>query len=114
MKALKIITAVFSMIKGGISLVEKLMTGSARRKERERKAKRRKIFWTLFLGAVGVTLAVLFFPYKLVVKRNGDFEIRTLLVRLYRKTADYNIPEGGNDGFEIASADEHTAKAKKA
>ena len=39
MKALKIITAVFSMIKGGISLVEKLMTGSARRKERERKAK---------------------------------------------------------------------------
>ena len=61
-----------------------------------------------------MTLAVLFFPYKLVVKRNGDFEIRTLLVRLYRKTADYNIPEGGNDGFEIASADEHTAKAKKA
>ena len=106
MKALKIITAVFSMIKGGISLVEKLMTGSARRKERERKAKRRKIFWTVFLGAVGVTLAVLFFPYKLVVKRNGDFEIRTLLLRVYRRSEDYDIPEGGSDSFDIEAAPE--------
>lgn len=112
MHVLKIITAVFAMLKGGISLIEKLTAGSARRREREQKAKRRKIFWAVFLGAVGVTLAVLFFPYKLVVKRNGDFEIRTLLIRLYRKTADYNIPKGGNEGFEIASAEEHKAQAK--
>ena len=104
MKALKIITAVFSMIKGGISLVEKLMTGSARRKERERKAKRRKIFWTVFLSVLGGIVVVLLFPYRLIVKRNGDFEIRTLLLRVYRRSEDYDIPEGGSEDFEIAEA----------
>ena len=47
---------------------------------------------------------VLLFPYKLIVKRNGDFEIRTLLLRVYRRSEDYDIPEGGNEGFDIEEA----------
>ena len=47
---------------------------------------------------------VLLFPYRLIVKRNGDFEIRTLLLRVYRKSEDYDIPEGGSEEFDIAEA----------
>ena len=38
--------------------------------------------------------------------RNGDFEIRTLLLRVYRRSEDYDIPEGGSEEFEIAEATE--------
>ena len=51
---------------------------------------------------------VLFFPYRLIVKRNGDFEIRTLLLRIYRRSPDYAIPEGGSDSFDIEDATEET------
>ena len=40
------------------------------------------------------------------MKRNGDFEIRTLLLRVYRRTEDYDIPEGGSDSFDIEEATE--------
>lgn len=76
------------------------------KKEYERRAKRRKIFWTILLSVLGGIVVVLLFPYRLIVKRNGDFEIRTLLLRVYRRSEDYDIPEGGNDGFEIAEATE--------
>ena len=78
------------------------------KKEYERKAKKRKIFWTIFLSVVGGIAAILLFPYRLIVKRNGDFEIRTLLLRVYRRSEDYDIPAGGNDEFEIAGAVEET------
>ena len=74
------------------------------KKEYERKARNRKIFWTIFLSVLGGIVVVLLFPYRLIVKRNGDFEIRTLLLRVYRRSEEYDIPEGGNDGFEIAEA----------
>lgn len=74
------------------------------RKEYERRAKRRKIFWTILLSVLGGIVVVLLFPYKLIVKRNGDFEIRTLLLRVYRRSEDYDIPSGGNDEFDIAEA----------
>ena len=76
------------------------------RKEYERRAKRRKIFWTVTLSVLGGILVVLFFPYRLIVKRNGDFEIRTLLLRVYRRSEDYDIPEGGSDSFDIEAAPE--------
>ena len=78
------------------------------KKEYERKAKKRKIFWTILLSVVGGITAVLLFPYRLIVKRNGDFEIRTLLLRVYCRSEDYDIPEGGNEEFEIAGAVEET------
>ena len=76
------------------------------KKEYERRAKRRKIFWTILLSVLGGIVVVLLFPYRLIVKRNGDFEIRTLLLRVYRRSEDYDIPEGGNDEFDIAEAAE--------
>ena len=83
------------------------------KKEYERRAKRRKIFWTVTLSVLGGILVVLFFPYRLIVKRNGDFEIRTLLLRVYRRSEDYDIPEGGSEGFDIEAApeDEDTIEA---
>ena len=76
------------------------------KKEYERKAKKRKLFWTILLSVTGGIIAVLLFPYRLIVKRNGDFEIRTLLLRVYRRSEDYDIPEGGSEEFEIAGAEE--------
>ncbi len=76
------------------------------KKEYERKAKSRKLFWTILLSVTGGIIAVLLFPYRLIVKRNGDFEIRTLLLRVYRRSEDYDIPEGGSEEFEIAGAEE--------
>ena len=74
------------------------------KKEYERRARQRKIFWTILLSVVGGIIVVLLFPYKLIVKRNGDFEIRTLLLRVYRRSEDYDIPEGGSDSFDIEEA----------
>jgi len=78
------------------------------KKEYERRAKRRKLFWTIFLSVLGGIIAVLLFPYRFIVKRNGDFEIRTLLLRVYRRSEDYDIPEGGSESFEIAGVEEET------
>lgn len=75
------------------------------RKEYERRAKRRRVFWTVMLSVAGGIIAVLLFPYRVIVKRNGDFEIRSLLLRVYRHTDDYAIPEGGSEDFEIADAE---------
>ena len=75
------------------------------KKEYERKAKKRKLFWTILLSVVGGIVVVLLFPYRFIVKRNGDFEIRTLLLRVYRRSEDYDIPEGGSDSFDIEEAD---------
>ena len=74
------------------------------KKEYERRAKQRKLFWTILLSVVGGIIVVLLFPYKLIVKRNGDFEIRTLLLRVYRRSEDYDIPEGGSESFDIEEA----------
>lgn len=76
------------------------------KREYERRARRRKIFWTVTLSVLGGILVVLLFPYRLIVKRNGDFEIRTLLLRVYRRSEDYDIPEGGNESFDIEEAGE--------
>ena len=77
------------------------------KKEYERRARKRKIFWTVFLSVLGGIVVVLLFPYRLIVKRNGDFEIRTLLLRVYRRSEDYDIPEGG-DSFDIEPVEEET------
>ena len=74
------------------------------KKEYERRARNRKIFWTVFGSVLGAITLVLLFPYRLIVKRNGDFEIRTLLLRVYRRSEDYDIPEGGSDSFDIEEA----------
>ncbi len=74
-------------------------------REKYARQKRRKTVWTIILAVAGGIIAVLLFPYRVIVKKNGDFEIRSLLIRVYRRTEDYAIPEGGSAEFEIAEAD---------
>lgn len=74
-------------------------------KEYKRKARRRRVIWTVILSILGGIVAILVFPYRLIVKRNGDFEVRTLLFRVSRKTPEYEIPTGGNESFEIPSSE---------
>ncbi len=69
------------------------------------RARHRRIVWTVILAVAGGVIAVLLFPYRVIVKKNGDFEVRSLLLRVYRRSSDYAIPEGGSDSFEIAEAD---------
>ncbi len=74
--------------------------------EMEAKRKRRNRVIAITLGIVGGVVAVLLFPYKLVVEKNGDFEIRTLLLRIYRKSDEYDLPEGGSESFDIEGVED--------
>ena len=106
--------SIFKVVKAAAKVGEKLVDAFENavdfadrlihKKEYERKARNRKIFWTIFLSVLGGIIVVLLFPYRLIVKRNGDFEIRTLLLRVYRRSEDYDIPEGGSEDFDIAEA----------
>ena len=69
------------------------------RKEYEARRKRNLII-KITLCVIGGVLLVLLFPYKLVVKKNGDFEIRTLLLRVYRKSDECDAPEAGSETFD--------------
>lgn len=75
------------------------------REEYEAKKRRNRII-AITLGIVGGVVAILLFPYKLVVEKNGDFEIRTLLLRIYRKSDEYDLPEGGSESFDIEDAED--------
>ena len=74
-------------------------------REQYARARRRRVVWTVILAVAGGIIAVLLFPYRIIVKKNGDFEVRSLLLRVYRRSPEYAIPEGGADSFEIAEAD---------
>ena len=75
------------------------------REEYERKKRRARII-KITLCVIGGIAAILLFPYKLVVEKNGDFEIRTLLLRIYRKSDEYDLPEGGSDSFDIEAVED--------
>ena len=105
-KVVKSVAKVGEKLVGAFQNVVDFADRLIHKKDYERKAKRRKLFWTIFLSVTGGIIAVLLFPYRLIVKRNGDFEVRTLLLRVYRRSEDYDIPEGGSEDFEIAGADE--------
>lgn len=104
-KVLKVFTKLGEKAVEGFEFVVDFADGIIHRKERERKARRRRIFWTVLLSILGGIVAVLLFPYRVLVKKNGDFEVRTLLFRVSRKTPEYEIPAGGSEDFEIAAAD---------
>ena len=74
--------------------------------ELEAQRKRRNRIIGITLGIVGGVVAILLFPYKLVVEKNGDFEIRTLLLRIYRKSDEYDLPEGGSEEFDIEAVED--------
>lgn len=73
-------------------------------KEYRRERRVAAVFRTMLCVACGV-LAVVFFPYKIKVEKNGDFEIRSLMLRIYRKTPDYDVP-GGDGEFDICGVED--------
>ncbi len=80
-------------IAGAIATVGFFFDHLIHRKEYARK-KRRKTALLIILGIFIGTLVVLFFPYRFIVKKNGDFEIRCLLLRVYRNTEGKALPAG--------------------
>ncbi len=104
-KVFKVVASVGEKIVNAFGHVVNFADHVIHRKEYERKERRRKVFWTVLLSVAGGIIAILLFPYRIIVKRNGDFEIRSLLIRVYRRTEDYSIPEGGSEDFEIADAE---------
>ncbi len=79
------------------------------RKEYEQ-ARKRALACKIVLGVAAGVLVVLLFPYKVVVEKNGDFEVRSLLLRIFRKTPAYEVPEGGSDEFDILGMEEDFAE----
>ena len=69
---------------------------------RERRAaeKRAKVIRTILLVLGGVLL-VLLIPYKVRIEKNGDYEIRTLALKLSRKTK----PNDTEADFELGLDD---------
>ena len=69
--------------------------------------------WALTLCTVllilGVVLVVLFFPYKIRIEKNGDYEIRTLLLKMHRKTKPNELEESdldfGMDDHHVADVE---------
>ncbi len=61
-------------------------------REEYARARRRKIAALIVLGVIGTIVVALFFPYRLVVKKNGDFEYRCLLLRVSRNTPGTSLP----------------------
>ena len=80
-----------------------LLNGSASALNRRRESALSRFFgsgWgvamicaVVSLSVLGGIIVVLLFPYRLKVKRNGDFEIRTLLLRVYRKRENQDVLE---------------------
>ncbi len=79
-------------------------------KKEYEKARKRALACKIVLGVAAGVLVVLLFPYKIVVEKNGDFEIRSLLLRTFRKTSPYNVPEGGSDEFDIPGIEDDFAE----
>lgn len=63
-------------------------------KEAKRKRKIRNIIIAICIGVV----AILFIPYRVVIKPNGEYEIRTLLLNISRKN---RTDIGDDESFDI-------------
>ena len=59
--------------------------------------KRRKRAIAITLGVIGGILLVLFFPYKIKVQKNGDFELRSLMMKVSRKTVPAQVEAPAGD-----------------
>ena len=75
------------------------------RREYEKAKKHARVF-RIMLGVAGGILAVLFFPYKIIIEKNGDFEIRSLLMKVSSRTQPYNLPDSGDGEFDICGVED--------
>lgn len=78
-------------------------------REEYEKARKRSLACKIVLGVSAGVLLVLVFPYKVVIEKNGDFEIRSLLLRIFRKSTPDEVTDGEGacelPGFEEDFAD---------
>lgn len=72
-------------------------------KEYKAAKKRRKIRNIIIISCVAV-LAILFIPYRVVINDNGEYEIRTLLLRISRKHTC--SADDTDEGFDIEGVDD--------
>lgn len=114
MKIAKIIKSVMNVGSAVVGFGSKALELADRiihREEYERRQKRARAI-KIVLCVIGGIVAVLLFPYKLVVKKNGDFEIRTLLLRVYRNSDEYDVPEGGSEDFDIQAVEDDVCECE--
>ena len=114
MKIMKALHSCLSLGEKIVSLGSKVtdwMDHIIHRKEYEAAQKRARVF-RIILGAACGVLAVLFIPFKVKFEKNGDFEIKSLAMRVYRKTPQYDVPEGGNEEFDIQGTEDETAECE--
>ena len=86
-KLVKILSVFVKLGERAASLFGKVVDAADRLlhyKEYRRQKRVAAVFRTMLCVACGV-LAVVFFPYRVRVEKNGDFEIRSLMLRIYRK-----------------------------
>ena len=85
MNLVKDVTSIGSKVAGISSAALATADRAIHYKEyKAKKARNRAIAITL--GVIGGILVVLFFPYKVKVKKNGDFELKSLMLKVSRKT----------------------------
>lgn len=77
-------------------------------REEYEKARKRALACKIVLGAAAGIMLVLVFPYKVVIEKNGDFEIRSLLLRIFRKSESPVSSEDG-EGCDLPGIEEDFA-----
>ena len=95
MKFMKIFTActtAFAAVAGGASKAMEFVDHLVHYREYRAAEKRAKVIRTVLLVLGGILL-VLFVPYKVRIEKNGDYEIRTLVLKMSRKTEPNELEE---------------------
>ncbi len=110
-KLMKVVSVFVKLGERAVSLFGKVADAADRMlhyKEYRRQKRVAAVFRTMLCVACGV-LAVVFFPYKIRVEKNGDFEVRSLMLRIYRKTPPYPETDGDSEEFDITGAEDEDA-----
>ena len=98
----------FNWMAGGTSKIVDFFDRAIHYREYREAERRAKIVRTILL-ILGVVLVVLFFPYKIRIEKNGDYEIRTLLLKMHRKTKPNELEESdldfGMDDHHVADVE---------
>lgn len=110
-KLVKVLSVFVKLGERAASLFGKVVDAADRLlqyKEYRRQKRVAAVFRTMLCVACGV-LAVVFFPYRVRVEKNGDFEIRSLMLRIYRKTTPYQAPQENSEEFDITGVEDEDA-----
>ena len=104
-KLVKVLSVFVKLGERAASLFGKVVDAADRLlhyKEYRRQKRVAAVFRTMLCVACGV-LAVVFFPYRVRV------EIRSLMLRIYRKTTPYQDPQENSEEFDITGVEDEDA-----